>query len=143
MLTEEIADPEATSPTELRTRYLAALTAVTEERGVDAVAGETDLPAERVEAIVAGDADDVTLEEATALLACSPDYPSAEDYLLEVRDHLMLQMSSAVVDVDSLRRGIETELDAKELQQKVEGRRAMSLSEYARVTQYLASENPW
>lgn len=143
MLTEEIADPEATSPAELRTQYLAALTAVTEECGVDAIADETDFSAERVDALLSGDADELTLEEAADLLACSPDYPDAEDYLLEIRDHLMLQMSSAVVDIDSLRRGIETDLDSKELQQKVEGRSAMTLEEYARVTHYLAEENPW
>lgn len=143
MLTDEIADPEATAPADLREQYLAALTAVVEERGVEAVVAETDLDEARVEAVLSGDADDVTLDEAAAVLACSPDYPEADDYLLELRDHLMLQMSSAVVDVESLRRGIETDLDAKELQQKVEGRREMTLDEYARVTRHLAAENPW
>ncbi|GAD53647.1 hypotheical conserved protein [Halarchaeum acidiphilum MH1-52-1] len=143
MLTEAIADPEATSPAELRTQYLAALTAVVEERGAEGVAGETDLSADRVESLLADDDATITVEEAAAVLSCSPDYPAADDYLLEVRDHLMLQMSSAVVDVDALRRGIETDLDAKELQQKVEGRREMTLDEYARVVRHLAVENPW
>jgi len=142
MLTEEIADPAATTPEALRTQYLAALTAVVEERGIEAVAAETELSTERVEAIL-DDPDAVTVAEATAVLSCSPDYPAADDYLLEVRDHLMLQMSSAVVDIGALRRGIETDLDPKELQQKVEGRREMTLTEYARVIHHLAVENPW
>ncbi|GGM68327.1 hypothetical protein J2752_002089 [Halarchaeum rubridurum] len=142
MLTDEIAEPEATAPESLRTQYLAALTAVVEERGAEAVAAETDLSAERVAAVV-DDPDSVTLAEAAAVLSCSPDYPAADDYLLEVRDHLMLQMSSAVVDIGALQRAIETDLDPKELQQKVEGRREMTLAEYARVVRHLAVENPW
>jgi len=143
MLTEEIADPAGTSPPELRARYLEALTGVVADVGVDEVAAQTDLSAERVAAIAAGDASAVTLSEAASVLGCSPAYPDADDYLLEVRDHLMLGMSSAIVDVDTLRRDVETDLDAKELQQQVEGRRDMTLAEYARVVHYLASENPW
>ncbi|GAA0293086.1 DUF5791 family protein [Halarchaeum salinum] len=142
MLTADIAEPEATSPEALRTQYLGALTAVLEGRGTEAVAAETDLTAERIAALL-DDPDAVTVEETAAVLSCSPDYPAAEDYLLEIRDHLMLQMSSAVVDVGSLQRAIETDLDAKALQQKVEGRREMTLEEYARVVHHLAVENPW
>ncbi|GGN13906.1 DUF5791 family protein [Halarchaeum nitratireducens] len=142
MLTEEIADPAATAPEALRTQYLAALTAVIEERGIEPVAAETDLSTERVEVIL-DNPDDVTLAEAAAVLSCSPDYPAADDYLLEVRDHLMLQMSSAVVDIGALQRAIDTDLDPKVLQQKVEGRREMTLAEYARVVHHLAVENPW
>lgn len=142
MLTAELADPETTTPAEIRERYAETLSAVVAERGVAAVADESGLDRERVEAAARGDPD-VTLAEAAAVLACSSEYPDPEDYLLEVRDHLMLQMSSAVVDIDALRRGIETDLDAKELQQKVEGRREMTLAEYARVTRFLAAENPW
>jgi len=143
MLTEEIADPGATSPSELREEYLAAVARAIADVGAERVAADTDLPPARVDAIAAGTAGAVTLEETAAVLACAPDYPAADDYLLELRDHLMLEMSSAVVDVDDLTRGIESDLDPKEIQQKVEGRRGMTLSEYARIAHYLASENPW
>ncbi|MFB6077348.1 MAG: DUF5791 family protein [Halarchaeum sp.] len=143
MLTEPIADPADTTPAALRTQYLAALTAVVESVGAAEVAAETELSRERVDELASDDPGAVTLAEAAAVLSCSPDYPGADDVLLEVRDHLMLEMSSAVVDVDALKRGVDTDLDAKELQQKVEGRREMTLEEYARVVHYLATENPW
>jgi len=143
MLTEPIAAPADTTPAALRTQYLATIAAVVEDVGAAEIAAETDLSRERVDELASDDPGAVTLAEAAAVLSCSPDYPSAEDVLLEVRDHLMLEMSSAVVDVDALKRGVETDLDAKELQQKVEGRREMTLDEYARVVHYLATENPW
>ncbi|MFC7200633.1 DUF5791 family protein [Halospeciosus flavus] len=145
MFTEEIAEPEAVSPAEVRAEYEATLEAIIDAYGVDAAADETDFDADRLAAIRDGDAEAITTEEAAEVLALAEDWPPAEDLLLEMQDHVMLQMSSAVVDVDSLATDVEFEddLSAKEIQQRIEGRHPMTLDEYARIHHYLASENPW
>jgi hypothetical protein len=143
VLTDEIADPDAVTPEELRAEYLSTLRAVAESVGVDAVAAQSGVAAERLDALVAGESLTFTLEEAAAILATSDDWPGAEDIVLEVRDHVMLQMSSAVMDVDALAAGLDGDLDPKEIQQKIEGRQPMTLAEYARIYRHIASENPY
>lgn len=145
MFTEEIADPEAVTPEEVREEYEATLATVVDAYGVDAAAADTDLDGDRLAAIRDGEATEITTEEAAEVLALADDWPPAEDLLYELQDHVMLKMSSAVVDVDSLASEVEFEsdLDAKEIQQRIEGRHPMTLGEYARIHHYLASENPW
>ncbi|WP_232700906.1 DUF5791 family protein [Halobacterium wangiae] len=143
MLTDEIADPDAVTPEELRAEYLSTLRDAVESVGVDAVAEQSDIATERLDALVAGESLTFTLEEAAAILGTSDDWPGAEGILLEVRDHVMLQMSSAVMDVDALAAGLDGDLDPKEIQQKIEGRQPMTLAEYARIYRYIASENPY
>ncbi|WP_232687342.1 DUF5791 family protein [Halobacterium zhouii] len=143
MLADEIADPEDVTPEELRTEYEAALASVVEREGVEAAAEASGVDAERLDALVAGESPEFTVEEAASVLALSEEWPDAEGIVLEVRDNLMLQMSSAVMDVDSLAAGIDTDLGPKEIQQKIEGRQPMTLAEYARIHQHVASENPY
>lgn len=143
MLTDEIADPDAVTPEELRGEYLLTLAAVVESVGVETAAEQSGVGVERLEALLAGESLTFTLEEAAAILATSDDWPAAEDIVLEVRDHVMLQMSSAVMDVDALAAGLDADLDPKEIQQKIEGRQPMTLAEYARIYRHIASENPY
>ncbi|AHG03111.1 hypothetical protein HALDL1_05550 [Halobacterium sp. DL1] len=143
MLTDDIADPDAVTPEELRADYLSTLRDVVESGGVDAVAEQSGVSTERLDALVAGESLTFTLEEAAGILGTSDDWPAAEDILLEVRDHVMLQMSSAVMDVDALAAGLDGDLDPKEIQQKIEGRQPMTLAEYARIYRHIASENPY
>jgi hypothetical protein len=143
MLADEIADPEDVTPAELRAEYEDALARVVEREGVETAAAESGVEAERLDALVAGESPEVTVEEAAALLALSEEWPDAEGIVLEVRDNLMLQMSSAVMDVDSLAAGLDGDLDPKEIQQKIEGRQPMTLAEYARIYRHIASENPY
>ena len=143
MLADEIADPEDVTPEEVRAEYEAALARVVEREGVDAAAEASGVERERLDALVAGESPELTVEEAAALLALSEEGSDAEGIVLEVRDNLMLQMSSAVMDVDSLAAGLEGDLDPKEIQQKIEGRQSMTLDEYARIHRHIASENPY
>lgn len=143
MLAEEIQDPEAVTPREVRAEYEAALLRVVEDHGVEAVAAESGVDEDRLAALADGDAPTFTVEEAAGVLAVSDDWPAAEDILLEVRDNLMLQMSSAVMDVEALASGLDVDLDPKEIQQKIEGRQSMTLAEYARIYRHIASENPY
>ncbi|WP_336034836.1 DUF5791 family protein [Halobacterium yunchengense] len=143
MLADELEDPEAVTPGEVRAEYEAALAAVVEAEGVDAVAEASGVEAERLEALLAGESPAFTVEEAARVLAASDDWPDAESLLLEVRDNLMLQMSSAVMDVEALASGLDGDLDPKEVQQKIEGRQPMTLAEYAAIYRHVASENPY
>jgi len=56
MLYDDIEDPEATSPEELREEYAADLAATIEANGVDAVVEETGVDRETVETLAEGDA---------------------------------------------------------------------------------------
>lgn len=143
VLTDTIEDPEAVSADDVHEEYLDELAVVVEEHGVSTVASEAGLDEDYVTRIGDGSASMITVEDAARVLAVADDRPDAETIQMEVQDHVMLQMSSAVVDVDSLADGIDDDLDPKEVQQKVEGRQPMTLREYAAVHRYLAAENPW
>lgn len=144
MFTDPI-DPDGVSPADIRAEYASTLEATLNDVGVDTAAAETDLDADHLAAIRDGDADtaDITVQEAMAVLALDDEWPDAETLRLELQDHVMLEMSSAIVDVETLAAGIEDDLDAKEVQQRVEGRHPMTIGEYARISHFLASENPW
>lgn len=143
MLVDEIADPDAVSPEEVRAEYLATLAAIVEDVGVDTAAAETSLDESTLESLVAGEEPVLTLEEAAELFALSENYPDAESLVLEIRDSVMLGMSSAVMDVDSMEAGIPIDIEARDIQQKIEGRQDMTLAEYAHIAHYIATENPY
>jgi hypothetical protein len=143
VFTDPIADPEETTPEAVRADYEETLAGVVEREGASAVADASGVSEETLDALVAGESPELTVEEGAAILAASDDYPPAEDLLLEVQDHVMLQMSSAVMDVDALASGLDDDLDPKEIQQKIEGRAPMTLAEYARIVRHIEAENPY
>lgn len=143
MLADEIQDPGEQTSGEVREEYEAALGRVVEAAGVDSAAAASGVDEERLAALADGESVELTLEEAAAIFAVSDDWPDAESLLLEVRDNLMLQMSSAVMDVEALASSLDDDYDPKELQQKIEGRQAMTLGEYARIYRTIAAENPY
>lgn len=143
MLADQIEDPNGKTAGDVRAAYEAALASVVETAGVDAVSEASGVDADRLAALADGESPVVTVEEAANVLAVSDDWPDAEGLLLEVRDNIMLQMSSAVMDVDALASGLDGDLDPKEIQQKIEGRLEMTLAEYARIYHHIASENPY
>lgn len=137
MLLEEI-DPAATDPDGLRSRYRDDLASIVTDLGVEATAAQTDLSEDRVSALATGEPIEITLEEAASILALTEHWPDAESVLLEARDTLMLRMSNAVVDVDTLAVTMEGPLDSTGVQQRIEGRHPMTLTEYARVVHAIA-----
>lgn len=138
MLYEEIDDPESVTPAALREGYVDELAAAVESVGIDEVVAETGLDPDLVEAIAAGETPDVTLSDAAAILASQPDAPDQEAILLEVRDHLLMGMSIAVMDVEILAAELDDVLSAKQIQQKIEGRAPMTLDEYATIHHAIA-----
>jgi hypothetical protein len=141
MLHEDV--PADVTAEDLQRRYERGVAAVVEAVGVAEAASETGVETERLEALLDGEDAELTVEEAAALLALSAEHPEADDIVLEVRDELMLGMSSAVMDVDALASSLPGDLGPREIQQKIEGRQPMTLAEYARIRHRVAAENPY
>ena len=127
------------TPEELRGAYDDLLADTVGTVGLAQVADESGVDEERLTALADGESPDLTLEEATAILAADPDRPDAETLAAEARDILLMGMSIAVLDVEALASGIDDELEPKEIQQKAEGRYPMSLDEYALLHSYIES----
>jgi len=139
VLADPIDDPAGTTPEALLDRYESALAAVVETRGVEAVTEATGLDVDVVESMGSGEAAELDLRDAAAVLALREESPDADALLAEVRDHLLLSMSSAMLTVDHIAADVEGDLDPKEVQGMVEGRHPTTLAEYARIHHYVAS----
>jgi hypothetical protein len=142
MLQNAADDPGALSPEELRDRYEESLREVIETVGPSEVADRSSVPRETVDGLAAGESPELTLEEAAAILAAHPDNPDADAIAAEVRDDLMMGLSIAVLDVETVESGIDGRIEAKEIQQKIEGRFPMTLAEYALVHQFVEERKP-
>lgn len=140
MLSDEIDEPGTLSPEELHSHYQRKLATAIHDVGVESAAAETGLDEATVQAVAGGDDPDLTLEDAAGILAAAEESTTRSEVLIEVRDHLLLQMTTAVLDVDTIAADIDADLTAKEIQQKIEGRTPMMLREYALLHQYIASE---
>ncbi|MFB6127646.1 MAG: DUF5791 family protein [Halolamina sp.] len=140
MLHDAIESPAEASPADFRTRYEAELASVVAARGVDAVAAETDLDRDTVESIADGDTPELTLSEAASVLGTDDDRPDAEAITAETRDHLMLGMTTGILDVDTVAADIGIDLTGKEVQQALEGRTPVTLGQLAEIQAYIESQ---
>ena len=127
---DRVSEP---TPSALRTAYEAALRSTIEAVGPEAVANDAAIEADRIEALAAGDSPDLTAEEAAAILAVDPDQPDAEAIVFELRDHLLMGMTTGVLDVDTIAATIDVDLTGQEIQQAIEGRAAMTLEQLAAI----------
>lgn len=137
MLYRDLDGSEAESPEDLREQYEAELAEVVESVGVETAAEETGIETDRLEALVAGESPELTVEEACDILALSEDEPDAEIVRAEVEDRLLLGMTTAVLDVDTIAANLDSDLSGKEVHQRVEGRAPMTLAEYAEIHQFI------
>lgn len=137
MLRGEIDAAAADGPAHLLDAYAEQLGEAVAAVGVDAVVAGTDLDRSTVERAADGDVGDLTLAEAASILSAAPDRPDADAVAAEARDILLLGMTTAVLDVESLASELDGAMEPKELQQKVEGRHPMTLAEYAAVHYHL------
>jgi len=128
------------SPAELRSEYEAVLVETIETVGESTVAERSGVDQGTIRALVDGEAPELTLEEAAAILGTDEQYLDADSVEAEARDILLMGMSIAVLDVEAIAAGINDELEPKEIQQKVEGRYPISLGEYAVIHSYIERE---
>jgi hypothetical protein len=137
MLYDAAETPGDLSPAALRAAYFEEVAAVVADLGVDTVVGGTGLDRATAEAIDAGETPELTVEEAAEILALADGAPSAEDIAWEARDHLLMGMTTAVVDVDTVSIETDTDLDAKEIQQAIEGRLPATLAQFAEIQAFI------
>jgi hypothetical protein len=139
MFHDAVDDPGDHSTDELYERYEALVVAAAERVGAAEASERSGVDRGTVEALLAGESPELTLEEAAALLALDAEV-DADTIVAVDRDALLMGMTTAVVDVEALARGVDGDLEARELQAKVEGRFPMTLREFADVHRYLQSD---
>lgn len=137
MLRSEFPDAGEQSPETLLGAYEAVLTETVESVGRESVVEATGLDPQMVAAVADGSAADLSLEEAAAVLATDPDRRDAEAIQADAQDILLLGMTTAVLDVEALASGLNSQLEPKEIQQKIEGRYPMTLREYAMLHSHI------
>ena len=134
-------DPGARTPAELRELYEAELLAVVDRHGVETVAAASDVDEATLRALQDGDSPELELEleAAASVLAVADDAPDADTIATISRDALLMGMTTAVLDVEAVESGLDGELEAREIQSKVEGRFPMTLEEFALLHRYIES----
>ena len=142
MFHEVADDPGEHTPEELYERYEAELVDAVESRGVEAVAADAEVDEATLRALLDGEAPELTLEEAASVLGALEGTPDAEAIAYESRDALLMGMTTAVLDVEAVESGIGGELEAREIQSKIEGRFPMTLREFALLHQFIDSKAP-
>lgn len=132
MLYDALADAEEPSAAELRTAYAEELADTVEAAGFDAAVETTGLDADLLSTFADGEVGDATLADAAAILGLD-DGPDADTVETEVRDHVLMEMSTAILDVDTVAVEIDSDLTAKEVQGALEGRVRLTLAELADI----------
>ncbi|MFC4436785.1 MULTISPECIES: DUF5791 family protein [Natrialbaceae] len=137
---QRMAVPE--TPADLRAEYESDLASIVGRHGVETAAERTSVDRETLEAVRDEASPALSLEAAAEIQALEEDEPDAETIVTMACEHLLLGMSSAVLDVDSVESYLEIDLDAKEVQQKIERRAPMSLEEYVHVQHVIVDQMP-
>lgn len=130
------------SPAELRAEYDEEFAQILETAGLEHVSMLTGIDEERLEAIGTDEPPSLSLEEAAQIQSQGTDEPDPETIETMACEHLLLGMSTAVLDVDAVESDLEIDLDPKEIQQKVERRAPMSFAEYVHLQHVIVSNTP-
>ncbi|MFB6146983.1 MAG: DUF5791 family protein [Halobacteriaceae archaeon] len=136
----DIEDASAATADDHRRQIETALADVVADVGLSTASDRTGLDRDRLAALP--EESDLTVEEAATVLALDGDYPDADAITAEVRDRIMLGMSTAVMDVDQLADAMTADLGPREVQQKIEGRQPMTLAEYATIIAHVEGGGP-
>lgn len=138
MLRGAVESPGNHSPEGLRRAYDELLADTVRAVGVTTVADRSGVGPDRLDALPEG-SPPLALREAAAILAADPDRPDADTLAAEARDILLMEMSTAVLDVDTLAATVDGDRDPKTLQQQIEGRQPMPLDEHALLYSHIAA----
>jgi hypothetical protein len=141
MLYDAADDPGAMTPDALRRAYETQLRSVVDAVGTATAAAESGVDAESIEALEDGPIPELSVRDAAAILALDDERPDADSIVLELRDHLLMAMTTGVVDVDTLAANVDLDLSGQEVQQALEGRTAMTLEQLAAIHGFLAARN--
>jgi hypothetical protein len=143
MFHDQRQDVDGLSVDDLRAEYAQDLAGVVDAHGVDTVVDETDLDRDTVASIADATLPaDLSLQDAAGVLSLR-DGVADPDTIVEIAcDHLLLGMTTGVMDVDAVESELEIDLDAKEVQQKIERRAPMTFDEFVHVQHVIASRQP-
>jgi len=142
MFHEQRTDVDGLSPGDLRAEYEADLAEAVESVGIDAASEETALDRDRLAALADGESPSLSLKEAAQVQSLADGVADPETVVEMACEHLLLGMTTGVMDVDALARGLDIGLDPKEVQQKIERRAPMSFEEFVRIQHVIASGQP-
>jgi len=142
MFHEHRTDVDGLSPADLRDEYDADLAAAVEEASVERAAEAADVDRATVESLLDGGSPDLGLESAAAIQSLDPEAPDADTLVEMACEHLLLGMTTGVMDVDAVARELATGLDPKEVQQKIERRAPMTFDEFVHIQHAIAGRQP-
>ena len=140
MFHEVVDDPGSMTPAELHERYEGELLDVLEGHDIGEVAAASGVDEATLRSLEDGEAPELTLDEAASVLAVLDRTPDADAIATMSRDALLMGMTTAVLDVEAVESGLGGQLEAREIQSKVEGRFPMTMREFALLQQYIESE---
>lgn len=138
MFQQLVESPGEEAPSALHDAFRAELAGVVDDVGVETAAAETGLDEAVLSDLSA--ADGLRLADAAAVLSLEDGRPDAAAIQQESLDHVLLGMTTAVLDVDAVAANVDLELSPTEVQQRIEGRTEMTLWEYAHVLGFVESE---
>jgi len=135
----DVDDAGSLSEEELHARYGAELRSAVEAVGVDTAAERTGIERATLATLADGASVsdlDLDLDDAASVLSLDGE-ADPETLAAEARDRLLLGMTTAVLDVETVESGIDGRMEAKEIQQKIEGRFPMTVEEYAVLHRFI------
>lgn len=140
MFQELVERPGDRSAAALHEAYLTALREVVDAAGPEAVVETSGVDEDRVRALADGETVELSLEEAAGILSAEEGVPPAT-LAAEARDHLLMGMTTAVLDVDTVAANVEG-MEPTGIQQRIEGRTGMTLEEFATLHAFIAARQP-
>jgi hypothetical protein len=146
MFHEVVDGPDVDADEPTAAELLAAFGALVSEAAAsvdgDRLAGGTGLSEADAEVARDGDVAALSLADAAAVLAAANPDRDADAMVAEVRDHLLMGMATAVLDVDAIAARIDADLTGQEVQQALEGRTAMTLGQLAEILAVVERRKP-
>ena len=132
---------EPTAP-ELLAAFEAMVSDAAASVDADRLVDEVGLSEADANAVRDGDVAALSLADGAAVLTAANPDRDADAMVAEVRDHLLMGMATAVLDVDAIAAKIDADLTGQEVQQALEGRTAMTLGQLAEILAVIERRKP-
>ncbi|MFP9191945.1 DUF5791 family protein [Natronosalvus vescus] len=121
------------TPGALRAEYEADFRTILEAVSLETAADTLSVERQTVESLLESETPALTLEAAAEIQSLGDGEPDPETIVEMACEHLLLGMTTAVVDVDTLAGDLDLDLGAKEVQQKIERRAPMTFEEFVHI----------
>lgn len=128
----EVAMDADTEAEAILDAYRMLLQETIETVGIERVTAETSIDRKRLDGASDDDLATLSIQEAAAILTLEGDR-DPEAIVYELRDHLLMGMTTAVLDVDTIAGAIDADLTGQEVQQALEGRAPMTLEQLSEI----------